>query len=393
MTKEKHALLSASGAHRWLSCPPSAKLEAELPDKTSPYAREGTLAHLLAEHKAAVAIGDLKAKEYDLWLKNSFPKSDGYDEFFNAEMDECATAYADFIKAKLNETWETCQDAFAELEVKLDFSEWVPKGFGTGDCIIVADDVLNVIDLKYGKGVAVDAEDNDQMKLYALGALKAYEDLYDVKEICMTIFQPRLTKTPSQASISVDDLLEWAEQIVRPIAKLAYKGEGDFCPSESTCRFCKCRETCKARYEKNLSLFNDNEIQAFISVEEAAKVLSLADDIKGWLADLETFVFSTLMNGEEVPGWKIVEGRSNRKYADDLKVAEALTKAGYDETLIYEKKLLSLTALEKDFGKKAIDELLGELIVKPQGKPTLAPASDKRKPYQLNESLLAEFDK
>ena len=385
-----HAMLSASGSSRWLACTKSPELESKFPNKTSDYAREGTLAHSLGELYARQYTGNgvpdfVKAKEEII-------SSEDGKKFFNVEMNEHAVAYAALIQGKLKKLKEDCEDAFAELEVRVDFSQWVPEGFGTCDCAIIADDLLEIIDLKYGKGHRVEAEGNTQMRLYALGALNAYSMLYDIKQIKMTIFQPRLSNGVSSDTVTVDELLEWAEQYVKPRAQLAYTGQGEYSPSEETCKFCMAKEKCKARYEANMKLFDECPDLDLINVEDAAKVLEQAADISAWLKDLENLVTGTLLAGDPVPGWKIVEGKSNRKITDDLKAVEALKAAGIEEALLYEKKLLSLTTLEKDFGKKLVGDALGELITKPAGKPTLARESDKRPEYNPSEAILKAFD-
>lgn len=386
-----HALLSASGAAKWLSCPPSARLEEQFPNESSEFAREGTVAHSLAELSARYNLSDISKKEFNAQKKKLLATEDG-KKFYNEEMQEHAKDYAELIFGKLQEARTRSADAFVELEVKVDFSKWVPEGFGTGDCIIVADDWLEIVDLKYGKGYRVEATGNPQMRLYALGALEYYGTLYDIKNVRMTIYQPRLSGVQSSDEITTEELLAWAENVVKPTAALAFEGSGEFAPSEEACKFCLAKETCKARYEKNLALFDEAEDPLLITVEEAAAVLEKAADIRAWLTDLENLVQSTLLSGEPVTGWKIVEGRSNRKFSDDLKVAEAMKAAGYDEALLYEKKLITLTQMEKDFGKKKVAEVLGSLIIKPQGKPTLAPESDKRPAFQPDEAILAAFD-
>lgn len=384
----KHALLSASGAHRWLECTPSAQLELQFPQSTSEYAEEGTAAHELCELTARYWLGEISEAEYEN-QRDELAK----DKYYNAEMQECANDYAKFVAEKTAAARETCEDAFTALEVRVDFSKYVKDGFGTGDCIIVSDNVLEIIDFKYGKGVRVEAAGNPQMKLYALGAYLEYNTLFDIDSVRMTIFQPRLSGVQSSDEITVKELLEWAEKYVKPRAKLAYKGEGEFAPSEEVCKFCRAKAQCKARADKNLKLFDEAPDVLLLTPEDAGKILEQAGDIQSWLADLESLVSSTLLAGQPVEGWKMVEGRSNRRFADELKVVDAMTAAGYDESLLYERKLITLTQMEKDFGKKAVAETLGELIVKPQGKPTLAPAKDKRPEFRPEEQLLAEFDK
>lgn len=384
----KHALLSASGAHRWLECTPSAQLELQFPQSTSEYAEEGTAAHELCELTARYWLGEISEAEYEN-QRDELAKG----KYYNAEMQECANDYAKFVAEKTAAARETCEDAFTALEVRVDFSKYVKDGFGTGDCIIVSDNVLEIIDFKYGKGVRVEAAGNPQMKLYALGAYLEYNTLFDIDSVRMTIFQPRLSGVQSSDEITVKELLEWAEKYVKPRAKLAYKGEGEFAPSEEVCKFCRAKAQCKARADKNLKLFDEAPDVLLLTPEDAGKILEQAGDIQSWLADLESLVSFTLLAGQPVEGWKMVEGRSNRRFADELKVVDAMKAAGYDESLLYERKLITLTQMEKDFGKKAIAETLGELIVKPQGKPTLAHAKDKRPEFRPEEQLLAEFDK
>lgn len=384
----KHALLSASGAHRWLECTPSAQLELQFPQSTSEYAKEGTAAHELCELTARYWLGEISEVEYEN-QRDELAKG----KYYNAEMQECANDYAKFVAEKTAAAREACEDAFTALEVRVDFSKYVKDGFGTGDCIIVSDNILEIIDFKYGKGVRVEAAGNPQMKLYALGAYLEYNTLFDIDSVRMTIFQPRLSGVQSSDEITVKELLEWAEKYVKPRAKLAYKGEGKFAPSEEVCKFCRAKAQCKARADKNLKLFDEAPDVLLLTPEDAGKILEQAGDIQSWLADLESLVSSTLLAGQPVEGWKMVEGRSNRRFADELKVVAAMKSAGYDESLLYERKLITLTQMEKDFGKKAVAETLGELIVKPQGKPTLAPAKDKRPEFRPEEQLLAEFDK
>lgn len=381
----KHALLSASGAHRWLECTPSAQLELQFPQSTSEYAEEGTAAHELCELTARYWLGEISEAEYEN-RRDELAKG----KYYNAEMQECANDYAKFVTEKTAAARETCEDAFTALEVRVDFSKYVKDGFGTGDCIIVSDNVLEIIDFKYGKGVRVEAAGNPQMKLYALGAYLEYNTLFDIDSVRMTIFQPRLSGVQSSDEITVKELLEWAEKYVKPRAKLAYKGEGEFAPSEEVCKFCRAKAQCKARADKNLKLFDEAPDVLLLTPEDAGKILEQAGDIQSWLADLESLVSSTLLAGQPVEGWKMVEGRSNRRFTDELKVVAAMKAAGYDESLLYERKLITLTQMEKDFGKKAVAETLGELIVKPQGKPTLAPAKDKRPEFRPEEQLLAE---
>lgn len=388
----KHALLSASGAARWLMCTPSARLELKFPNVTSEYALEGTLAHSIAELTTRYWLGEISEMEFEN-RRDALAKSEEGQKFYNAEMQEHANDYAKLISDKLKKAREACDDAFAELEVKVNFSKWVPEGFGTSDGVIISDGCLEIIDLKYGKGHRVDATNNPQMRLYALGTIEYYDALYDIKNVKMTIFQPRLSGIQSTDEITVDELLDWAENEVKPKAKQAFKGEGEFAPSEETCKFCRAKAKCKARYEQNLKLFDAAEDPLLITPEEAGKVLEKAADMKAWLKDLEDLVQSTLLAGTPVAGWKIVEGRSNRIISDEAKLVEAFEKAGYAaKAQLYERKLLTLTQLEKTFGAKHFAEIAGDIVVKPQGKPTLAPESDKRPALSMETEVLKAFD-
>lgn len=382
-----HAILSASGAHRWSVCTPSARLEEKFPKKSSEYAEEGTAAHALAELVARYYLGELPEMDYEN-RRDELAKG----TYYNAEMQECANDYGRLVLETFKAAQERSEDAFVELEARVDFSKYVKDGFGTGDCIIVADKMLEIIDFKYGKGVRVEAAGNPQMKLYAIGALLKYNTLFDIDTVRMTIFQPRLPGEQSSDEITVDELTEWAEKFIKPRAKLAYKGEGEFAPSEETCKFCRAKEQCKARAEYNLKLFDEAPDALLITPGEAGHILEKAKDIRAWLEDLEKLVSTTLLNGTPVTGWKLVEGRSNRRFTDELKVAEAMKAAGYDEALLYKRELITLTQMEKDFGKKAVAEVLGSLIEKPRGKPTLAPASDKKPEYKFDEQIVKAFD-
>lgn len=358
-----HAILSASASVRWIACPPSAKLNAELPDTTSEYAREGTCAHELAEYKVNKLLG--------IEAKNPTESLDFYD----SEMEDCTESYAQYIAEQIAKY----DSPVVMVEQRLDFSKYVPGGFGTGDCVIVADDVLTVIDYKHGKGVPVSAENNSQMMLYALGALELFDSLYDIKEICMIIFQPRLENI-SDSVISVSDLLDWAENELRPKAELAAKGEGEFCAGEH-CRFCKLKATCRKRAEYNLMLaqydfappdmLEDTEIEAILEKVEA---------LTAWAADIKEYALSQALAGKQWTGYKVVEGKSNRKYTDENAVAAAVKAIGKNP--YSEPEILGITAMTKLLGgKKKFDELLSKYVCKPQGKPTLVPASDKRKAW------------
>lgn len=358
----KHALLSASSSKRWISCPPSARLCENSEDKGSEYAQQGTDAHSLCEYKVESALG-MKAKDPTESLS-----------FYDEEMQVCAESYADYVMEQRAKAMETCADPVVLVEQKLDFSKYVPEGFGTGDCVIIADGTLSVIDYKHGKGILVEAEHNPQMMCYALGALEIFDGIYDIETINMTIYQPR-RENVSTYTVSKVELLQWAADVLVPAAKLAYAGEGNFKAGEH-CQFCKVKATCRKRAEYNLELARyDFEMPDTLEDEEIEGILAKADDLAAWVSDIKEFALQSAVSGKEWSGWKLVEGRSNRKYTDETAVADAVTAAGFHP---YEQKLLGITAMTSVLGKKKFESILGSLTYKPQGKPTLVPESDKR---------------
>ncbi len=358
----KHAFLSASASHRWLECPPSAKLCAEQGDRASPYAKQGTDAHALCEYKVLAALG-----------KPSEDPTEGLN-FFDTEMANCTDEYCTYVMEQLQEARAYCRDPDVLVEQRLDFSKWVPNGFGTGDCLIVADKVLHIIDFKYGLGILVEAENNPQMMCYALGALEIYDGIYDIDTVRMTIFQPR-RENISTYEMDKKDLLHWANTILKPTAELAYVGEGDFKAGDH-CQFCKVKATCRKRAEHNLEMARyDFEMPTILDKSEIAAILPRIDDLVAWAGDIKEYALQQAMSGTEYPGYKVVEGRSVRKYTDEEAVATAVTDAGYDP---YEKKVLGITAMTSLLGKKRFEELLSGFITKPPGRPTLVPDSDKR---------------
>lgn len=383
----KHALLSASGAYRWLACPPSARLEELFPESSSDYAAEGTVAHALAELKLQYALGLIDEETY-LERSSNFEENSDY---WSVSMNDYIDDYVSMVVERVNEARNRSKDAQVLLEQRLDFSEWVPDGFGTGDVVIIADDIMEVIDLKYGRGVPVSAEDNAQMRLYALGALALFGDLYDIKTVRMTIIQPRLDSV-STDEITAEMLLWWADGELRRRAKLAYDGEGEFKAGDH-CRFCRARAGCRARAEANLELAKMEFRQPpLLTEEEIAIVLARADELKAWAADVSDYALDQAVNhGIKFPGWKLVEGRSNRKYTDEKAVAETLERAGYTEEDIYQKTVWGITAMERNLGKKRFLELLKDLVIKPAGKPVLVPESDKRPEINSAASAVADF--
>jgi hypothetical protein len=357
-----HSSQSASGAYRWMACPPSAQLEQQFPNETSIYADEGTAAHDLAEHKLKKALK----------LRSKKPNS----KYHSEEMDEMTDAYVEYCLGLIEKEKEGCKDVQVLIEQKLDFSDYVPNGFGTGDLVVVGNETLHVVDLKYGKGVMVSAERNPQMMLYALGALSIFEMLYEIKKVSMTIAQPRLDNFSTYV-MTVDELLTWAREELRPRALLASRGEGEFCPGEH-CRFCRARNQCRARTQKNLELLkHEFKESALLTDDEISEIIAVADELSKWAADIYTYATAlAIQEGKQWDGFKLVEGRSRRKYSDEEVVAQKAKAAGYVD--VFKQSLISITEMEKLMGKKVFKEVLGDLIERPPGKLSLVPETDKR---------------
>lgn len=357
-----HAVLSASGSHRWLNCLPSARLELKFANNESSAAAEGTAAHALCEHKLKKA----------LHMRSKRPVSD----YNTDEMEEHSDAYVEFVLKQLELARQNCKDPLVLIEQHLDFSRYVPQGFGTGDCIIIADKKLHIVDFKYGMGVLVDVVENPQMKLYALGALEVYDSLYDIEEVSMTIFQPR-RENVSTWTVSVKKLKDWAENELKPKALMAYDGEGEYLPGE-WCTFCRAAVKCRARAEENLKLAQmEFKLPPLLNDSEIEEVLSRLSDFTKWANKIMAYATDAAVNhGKKWHGFKIVEGRSVRKYKNEDAVAEAAKANGYND--IYRQSLITLTEMQKLMGKTKFEEILGGLIHKPPGKPTLVPFSDKR---------------
>lgn len=367
----EHAVLSASGSHRWLNCTPSARLELEFENTGSEAAREGTAAHALCEHKLKRA----------LHMRSRRPASD-YD---SDEMEECTDAYVDFVMEQYEAAKQVCEDPVILIEQRLDFSCYVPDGFGTGDCLIISDDRLHIIDFKYGMGVLVEAEDNPQMKLYALGALAVYDALYDIREVSMTIFQPR-RENVSTWTVSVEDLKAWAENELKPRAKAAYDGEGEYLPGE-WCTFCRAAVRCRVRAEEKLKLAQTEfRMPPLLTDAEIEEILAVLPDLTKWANEITAYALDAALNhGKEWNGFKVVEGRSVRKYRDEAAVAEAAKEAGYKD--IYRQSLIPLTEMQRLMGKDKFEEILGGLITKAPGRPTLVPKSDKRPAMNVSNAI------
>lgn len=367
-----HALLSASGAHRWMVCTPSAKLEEGFPDTTSEAAREGTLAHELAELKARhyFYTPDFGKKKYTT-RANKLKKEDLWKD----EMERYTDEYLDYLKVtalNLNTA------PYVAIEQKLDLGNWIPEGFGTADCVMVYGNTVHVFDFKYGKGVQVDAEQNPQMMLYALGAYAAYKMLYPIEQICMTIVQPRIDHV-SEWTCTLEELLSFGEK-VKEKAALAIEGKGEYHPDEKACRFCRAKAQCRARSDFNVKkAFNIGEMPPLISAEEAGQRLLELQDIVKYQKDLQEWALSECLAGKDVPGWKAVEGRSVRDWSDMDAAFDKLIKSEMTmEEMLYEKKPLTLAQVEKLIGKKDFQDTVGEFVVKKSGKPTLVKESDKR---------------
>lgn len=382
-----HAILSASGAYRWMSCTPSARLEQQFPNNTSSYAEEGTFAHALAELKLSRQIANsLRPSVFKKRLAEM-----QQHPLYSTGLEDYVDQYVSQVGERFMATKSSCADTLVLLEQRLDFSQWVPEGYGTGDVVLISDEVIEVIDLKYGKGVPVSAANNPQTRLYGLGALNTFSALYNFDRVRMTIIQPRLDSISTEEML-FDELINWAHYELAPRAQLAHTGEGEFCAGDH-CKFCRAKATCRARAEANLELARYEFTQpSLLSNEEVAEILAQADQLKAWVTDLQSYALDQAENhGVTFAGWKLVEGRSVRKYSDSEAVAAALLGAGYLEDQIYERSLYGITAMEKSLGKKEFGALLSDLVIKPAGKPVLVPQTDKRAEINSVQSAINDF--
>lgn len=365
-----HATLGPSSANQWIHCPPSIKMGIEYgpPDTSTDYTREGTDAHSVCEYLLKTALGQK--------ITDPRPSLHYYDQ----EMEECAEGYRDTVLELREQLSQKCKDVFVAVEQQVHFEEYVPGGFGTADCILIGDGEMYVVDFKYGKGVEVSATDNPQLKCYGLGAYLAYGPLYDIEKITLVIYQPRIGNF-SRWSLSTEDLLSWAEAVLKPAADLASRGAGELA-SGPWCRFCKAKAICRKRAEENLALaryeFARPEV---LEEDEINMILSQADEFEKWISDVRTYALHEALNGRIWDDFKVVEGRANRKFSDEGKAAAVLANAGYDP---YEKKMKTITALEKEIGKKKFADLMDGLLTRPEGKPTLVPRTDKRPELMTN---------
>lgn len=380
---DQHAVLSPSSAARWINCPGSVRLSQQLPPApSSTYADEGTLAHRVAELKLRVRSREIEPEEYSTLLTACLAS-----EYWCGELDEATDYYADAVF----ERWGIGgNDAELLIEQRFSLDKWAPGSFGTSDAVVIGNGALEVIDLKYGKGVKVSAVENPQLRLYALGAADLFEDLYDFERVRMTIVQPRLDHV-SVDMMTLRDLRDWGKNIVQPAAYNASNGAGETAAGE-WCRWCPAKAVCRTRADENLKLARyDFKEPELLEPEEIGEILKQAEELQKWTADVQAYALQQALDGEHFDGWKLVEGRSVRKYADDLKVAETLQAAGFPEAALYERKLYGITAMEKVVGKKKLTEILGDLIIKPAGKPVLVPDSDKREAINTAAAAAADF--
>ncbi len=382
-----HAKLSASGSEKWMTCTPSARMEEQFEDEGSEFAREGTFAHAVFEQQMLTYLGrTIETLPEELLHFDSWALAGYVDEA------------AQYCIKRIEDAYARCKDPVIYVERKLDFSPWVTEGFGTGDLVIITDDLVEVMDLKYGKGIYVDAKDNSQMRLYGLGAFNELADLYDIKRVRMTVLQPRLGNYSSE-ELPIADLLKWADDAVVPAAKLAWVGEGVFVPGpHCTSSFCKARYTCPARAAQALAVAKQEFAPVppavdFLTMDRIAELLPSADLVIDWFTDLKAHALKQAEKGTTVPGYKLVEGRSNRKYSDQEAVAQALRAAGVPDEIAYERSLLGITAMTDALGKKKFADVLGALVTKPEGKPTLVPEGDKRPAITSRATALDDFSK
>jgi len=357
----KHAVLSASSAARWIACPPSARLNAEKSDTPSEYAAQGTDAHTLCEYKLRKALGER--------VRDPTKNLASYD----SEMEECAEAYCQFVMELVSQFRAESKDTMVSVEQRVDFSAFVPEGFGTADTLVISGKTVCIVDYKHGKGIEISADHNPQMMCYALGCIQMFDGLYDIDHVRMVIFQPRLANI-SEFSISKANLLAWAQDTLVPAAKLAHAGEGEFCAG-AHCQFCRIKATCRKRAEYNLELAQyDFEMPPILEDSEVEAVLAKADTLAAWVSDIKEYALQRAIQGKEWTDWKLVEGRSNRKYTDEAAVAKTVKEAGFEP---YEQKLLGITAMTGLLGKNKFEELLGGFVIKPPGKTNPPPTSDK----------------
>lgn len=381
--EKKHALLSASSSSRWLACTPSARMEELFKDKSSIFAEEGTLAHDICELKLKKAFTEtsMTSQSYNRAM-NKFKKHELYKE----EMQGFTDVYVDYVKEK---AYASDTPPYLAVEKEVHYETYAPEGFGTADCIVIYGNQMHVIDFKYGKGVKVDATNNTQMGLYALGALEAYGFIYPVETITMSIVQPRLDNI-SEWQVTKEELLTWGEW-VKGRAQLAYNGEGECNPGEH-CTFCRAGAVCKAWAKQKLELGKyQYKVPSLLTLDEIGSILHTATDLEKWAKKVKDFALNALLDGQEVTGWKAVEGRGTREFVDEEAVVKALEEKGFDKAILYERSLLSVAKMEQTIGKKEFQEYVGVLVEKTKGKPTIAPLNDPRPVYQAGSSAQEDF--
>ena len=382
-----HAVLAPSAAHRWINCPPSARLEEKFPDTVSEAAMEGTFAHKLAEVNLQHLFKFIKHAEFLAEYKKLKE-----NKFYSRGLEDYVDDYVVEVFQKFCSAQNKDKGATVLLEQKVDLSEYTPKGYGHADAIIISDGVMEICDLKYGAGVKVDAKNNPQLRLYALGAYSELNFLYEIKSVTVTIIQPRNGGISSE-NISVADLLDWGEKI-KKIAELAFNGKGDFKAGEH-CKFCRASMRCKTFADYQLEVvkkdFDDPDL---LSDEEISQILGRADGIIKWLGNVKDFALKEAIdNNKHWTGFKLVEGRSVRKIVDEEKAAQILKDFGADDSEIFKpKEIFGITTLEKNFGKKKISEMLKDVIQKPSGSPVLVPESDKREEWHKAENDFDNLD-
>lgn len=365
-----HALLSASGAHRWMNCTPSAVLESQFPDTTSEAAKEGTLAHEMAEAKLQHLFNTQDYRKAKLTRALNKIKK---DELYQPEMDEYTDDYVAYVRKS---AMEFEKSPYIAIEKRLDLTAYIPDGFGTADCVMIGERTLHIIDLKYGKGVPVSAENNEQLMIYALGALEAYKMLFAIDTVKISIVQPRIDNTNS-GEFTVKELMEFGDK-VKHYADIAIKGDGEQSPGD-WCRFCRARQQCRARADKNIELaFEIDKKPPLITNEEVGEYLRKGEDVAKWLSELQDYALAECLAGREVDGYKAVEGRGSRTWTDMDAAFEAIIEEGTNEAMLYERKPLTLAQVEKLMGKAHFEDVAGEYVIKNPGKPTLVPSTDKR---------------
>ena len=374
-----HARLNPSSAERWIHCPGSVALSEQCPPPgSSEYADEGTKAHSIAEAKLRQIIGEITPKELEKIIKKHQP---------DGEMEEATDFYRDQVVEILAAAGK---DAELMVEQRFSLNRWAPESFGTSDAVVIGDGKIEVIDLKYGKGVKVSAKGNPQLRMYGAGAANLFEGMYDFDTVRMTIIQPRLDHVSTE-ELPLEELMSWMKDVVKPAAREAYDGTGEI-DAGDWCRWCPAKAVCRKRAEKNLELAKmEFKSPDLLSADEIGEVLRQAEELSKWTSDVQAYALEQALAGEHFDGWKLVEGRSNRTITDQIKAAELLKAAGFDEAILFKHELYGITQLEKNCGKKKLTEVIGELIEKPQGKPVLVPESDKREELNSADAAKADF--